>query len=107
MTSLEAVASLLPAPAIEPAIAWLAASTAAHALLGEIGQAVTRIKSLIEAAKGFTQMDRPLVAEPTHIGPGLRDAVTVMSRKAHARHVWSRALPNRKEGRRARRPSLV
>jgi signal transduction histidine kinase len=84
---LEALASAVPATALQPAITWLAASTGSRALLAEISQAVTRIHDLIGAMKGFTQMDRPLVAEPMHVGTGVRDAATVMSPKAHARSV--------------------
>src|SRR5262245_12311823 len=84
---LDAVAAEISTSALGPAIAWLAATLAASALLTEIGHAVKRIHDLVAAVKGYTQLDRPLVPEATDIAPGVRDTVSLMHPKARARSV--------------------
>jgi signal transduction histidine kinase len=84
---LETLAGTIHGPALGLAIAWIASSIGASTLLSEIGRAVRRMHGLITAVKGFTQMDRPLISEPTSIAPGIRDSVTVIGSKARARSV--------------------
>jgi signal transduction histidine kinase len=84
---LETLANAIPAQSLGTAIAWIVATIEATVLLTDVGQAVTRIHNLIAAVKGFTQMDRPLVPEPMHIAPGVRDSVEIMGPKARAKSV--------------------
>jgi signal transduction histidine kinase len=84
---LEKLAAAIPKSVLEPAIGWIAASIGNTALLAETGQAAKRIHDLVTAVKGFTQMDRPFVSEPTRIASGVRDTVAVMGPKARARSV--------------------
>jgi signal transduction histidine kinase len=84
---LDALASEIPQSAVGPAIAWLAATLTAAALLAEIGQAIKRIHDLVATVKGYTQLDRPLVPEATDIAPGVRDTISLMHPKARAKSV--------------------
>jgi signal transduction histidine kinase len=84
---LETLAVGLPPAAIRPALAWAASSVAARRLVGEISQAVKRVHDLVASVKSFTQMDRPLVPEPTQIVVGVRDTVAIMEPKARTRSV--------------------
>jgi signal transduction histidine kinase len=77
----------IPVPSLGLAIAWVASSMSTAALLSEIGRAVQRMHNLITAVKGFTQMDRPLVTEPTSIAPGVRDSLAVIGAKARSRSI--------------------
>ena len=84
---LQALANALPQSALAPAVAWLAASLGTFTVVAEVSQALRRIHSLVGAVKGFTQMDRPLVAEPTRLADGLRHSVAILEPKARARSI--------------------
>jgi signal transduction histidine kinase len=52
------VAEVIPGPALEPALAWVASTVSAAALLSEAGMSTRRISELIAAVKSYSQMDR-------------------------------------------------
>jgi signal transduction histidine kinase len=66
---------------------WLAANCTARRLTTEIQQAAARISELVNAVKGFTQMDRAAVPEPVQIARGLSDTIAVLGSKARDKSV--------------------
>jgi len=55
---LEQVSDAVPASLIEPAVRWIHQAVATELLIGEITDAVTRISTLVGAAKQYSQLDR-------------------------------------------------
>jgi signal transduction histidine kinase len=70
------VAALLDGDALEPAMAWIAASTAVSGLLTEIKESVRRISDLVSAVRSYSQMDRSSM-QRTDIAAGI-DSTLVM-----------------------------
>jgi signal transduction histidine kinase len=70
------VAALLEGDALEPAMAWIAASTAVSGLLTEIKESVRRISELVGAVRSYSQMDRSSMQQ-TDIAAGI-DSTLVM-----------------------------
>jgi signal transduction histidine kinase len=54
----ERAAALLPGPALEPGLEWVASTLSADTLLSEIKESSRRISELIAAVRSYSQMDR-------------------------------------------------
>jgi signal transduction histidine kinase len=79
---LDPLARALPPGALDPALGWIAANAAARRMTAEIQEAGSRISHLVDAIKGFTQMDRESVSEPVDIAQGLANTLAVLRSKA-------------------------
>ncbi len=73
---LDRVAGAVAPSFLEPALRWLAYTVETETLLVEIGDSTSRISSLVDAAKQYSQMDRT-PHQPTDLRAGL-DATLVM-----------------------------
>jgi signal transduction histidine kinase len=73
---LDRVADAVAPSFLEPALRWLAYTVETETLLVEIGDSTSRISSLVDAAKQYSQMDRT-PHQPTDLRAGL-DATLVM-----------------------------
>jgi signal transduction histidine kinase len=83
--TLDELADVLPAVALNPALAWIAAASTSRALATDVERATTRIYELVSAIKRFTYMDRPTIAEPSSIAQALADTATVLTAKARSK----------------------
>jgi signal transduction histidine kinase len=79
---LDNLAHSLPRPALPIVLRWIAANTTARRMTAEIHEAASRIHQLVDAVKGFTQMDRESVPEPVDIAQGLTNTLVVMRSRA-------------------------
>jgi len=66
---------------------WLAGGANARSIASEIDRAATRMHNLVASVKGFTHMDRALVAEPVDILRGLVDTTAILDGKARGKSV--------------------
>jgi len=73
---LERVADAVAPSFLEPALRWLAYTVESETLLVEIADSTSRISTLVDAAKQYSQMDR-MPHQPTDVHAGL-DATLVM-----------------------------
>ncbi len=111
----ERAAAILPGPALEPGLEWLASTFSIAALLAETKESTRRISTLVAAVKSYSQMDRASMqrAEITDglestlvmLGHRLGDGVTVVRDygagvppvEAHAgelNQVWTNLIDN-------------
>ena len=72
----------LPPQALDASLSWIAAGTATRRMSAEIQEAASRISHLVDAIKGFTQMDRESVSEPVDISQGLTNTLVILRGKA-------------------------
>jgi len=79
---LDRLAQSLPRPALPMVVRWIGANTSARRMTAEIHEAASRIHQLVDAVKGFTQMDRESVPEPVDIAQGLTNTIVVMRSRA-------------------------
>jgi signal transduction histidine kinase len=84
---LNEAAQVLPGEELNTGLRWLAANCTARRLTTEIQQAAQRISELVNAVRGFTQMDRAAVPEPVNLGKGLSDTLAVLGSKAKGKSV--------------------
>ncbi len=77
---LERVASTCPPELLDGALRWLAYTVETELLLGEITDSVTRISTLVEAAKQYSHMDRAPF-ERADIHPGLKSTLQMLAPK--------------------------
>ena len=84
---LEAFAESLPRQAWDDTLGWVAASSATRLLAAEIQEAASRISHLVDAVKGFTQMDRESVSEPVDLSQGLSNTLVMLRSKAKGKAV--------------------
>jgi signal transduction histidine kinase len=77
---LDRVADEAPTGLLEGAIRWLAYTLETELLLGEITDSVTRISSLVAAAKQYSNMDRA-PHERVDIHPGLESTLVMLAGK--------------------------
>ena len=81
-------AAILPGPALEPGLAWLASTVSVTTLLGEAKESTRRISELVAAVRSYSQLDRASL-QPTDVvggldstllilGPKLGDGITVL-----------------------------
>jgi signal transduction histidine kinase len=87
LEALDQLTSILPQPAWNSALHWVAAGTSARTLSAEIQDCSTRISRLVNAVKGFTHMDQANVAELLDLAPSLHDTVAVLSSRAQEKSV--------------------
>ena len=64
--------------AAEAALRWVAYGCAARSLARGIETAASRIFELVEAVKGFTNMDRETALQPVDVSRGLRDTLNML-----------------------------
>jgi len=83
--TLDGLAALVDAPALDVAVRWIAAGCATRSLSGEIEMAATRIHDLVGAVKGFTRMDQGSAPEAVDISTGLSETLAVLAGKARAK----------------------
>jgi signal transduction histidine kinase len=81
LPALDRLAEALQGEVLDAALRWVAHGCAARSLALEIGTAASRIHELVAAVKGFTHMDRETTAQPTDVGQGLTDTLTVLRAK--------------------------
>jgi len=84
---LDALTAAVPQQALEASVRWLATQVSTQRLSAEIQEASARIHHLVDAVKGFTQMDRAAVPEPVDIGQGLANTLVVLRAKARDKSV--------------------
>jgi signal transduction histidine kinase len=92
---LEKVATTAPGPILPSALRWLAYTLETELLLGEITDSVTRISSLVAAAKQYSHMDRSPF-ERADIHDGLKSTVMMLGSKPKDVEVvkdFDRSLP--------------
>ncbi len=85
--TLDSLALLIDAKALDSALRWIASGCSTQALTRDIERATSRIFQLVSSIKRFTHMDRASVAEPVDVGQLLQDTVTVMTSKARRNSV--------------------
>ena len=84
----ERAAAVLPGPALQPGLEWVASTLSATTLLSEIKESSRRISELVAAMRSYSQMDRAsmqqinvtdgLESTLIMLGHKLRDGVTVV-----------------------------
>jgi signal transduction histidine kinase len=79
------LARSLPPEALDTALDWIAANTAMRRMTAEIQDSASRIHHLVDAVKGFTQMDRESVSEPVDVAQGLANTLVVLRAKAKSK----------------------
>ena len=84
---LDQLARSIPRQALDASLGWIAANTAARRMAAEIQEGASRIHHLVDAVKGFTQMDRESVSEPVDISQGLANTLVVLRSKARDKAV--------------------
>ena len=84
---LDDLARSLPPQTLDAGLNWVAANTATRRMALEIQEAASRISHIVDAIKGFTQMDRESVSEPVDISQGLSNTIVVLRGKARAKGV--------------------
>ena len=87
MSAIISLAAVLPRGLLGEALRSIAAWHASRALAADVRRAAARIDEMVSAIKRFTWMDRPSVAEPSHLGLALSDTVTVLGAKAREKAV--------------------
>jgi signal transduction histidine kinase len=92
---LDKIASGAPPEVLEGALRWLASTLETETLLTEITDSVTRISTLIGAAKQYSHMDRTPY-EPVDIHLGLKSTLMLLTGKAQGLTIvkeFDRTLP--------------
>jgi signal transduction histidine kinase len=84
---LEQLSQSMQGEALNTGLRWLAANCTAHGLTMEIQHSASRISELVNAVRGFTQMDRAAVPEPVELAKGLSNTIAVLSSKAKGKSV--------------------
>lgn len=84
---LDRLAATVTGEALDVALTWIGSGCATSGLAMEIERGAARVFEIVSAVKGFTQMDRAMVAQPVDVGRGLRDAMIVLRSKASAKSV--------------------
>ena len=99
IAALDALASAVPASALNAALCWISAGCMVRILSREIEMAATRIHELVNSVKGFTFMDHAPTPEPVDIRKGINDTFTMLAGKTRAKGVavaveFAADLPN-------------
>ena len=84
---LEHLATTLRGEELNVALRWVGTGCSTRNLAIEIERGASRVFDMVSAVKGFTHMDRAMVAAPVVIGEGIRNAVTVLRAKAAAKEI--------------------
>ena len=77
---LDDVVEKVPAPHLEAGLRWLAYSLESEQLMREIEDSTSRISSLVEAAKQYSQLDRA-ESQLADLHLGLKSTLTMLGRK--------------------------
>jgi signal transduction histidine kinase len=85
LDALEPLGASLRGPQLEAVLRWAAAGHALRELAVDIREAALRIAGLVDAVKGFTQMDQAGAAEAVDVAEGLANTVAMFGAKAHAK----------------------
>ncbi len=85
--ALDALAAVVSGPALNAVLRWAASGCGLRSLAAGIQDAAMHVSGLVAAVKGFTHMDRAMVADAVNVGEGLRDTVTVLRAKAREKQV--------------------
>jgi len=80
--TLDQLARSLPPHVLDASLGWISASATTRRMAAEIQEAAARISHLVDAVKGFTQMDRESVSEPVDVSQGLTNTLVVLRGKA-------------------------
>jgi len=88
---LDRLAGVVSGRALDVALKWIASGCVTSGLAMEIERGAARVFEIVSAVKGFTQMDRAMVAQPVDVGKGLSDAMIVLRSKAKGRSVSLKA----------------
>lgn len=82
LEALNRLAAVVSRPALNAVLRWAAAECGVRSLASGIQDSAMRISGLVAAVKGFTHMDKAMVAEAVDLGSGLSDTVKVLGAKA-------------------------
>jgi signal transduction histidine kinase len=85
--TLDSLADSVDEETLEVAVRWLAADCAVLDLISEIEQAATKASELVQAVKGFTQMDRAPAPQPVNLEEGLTQSLTMLRAKARSKGI--------------------
>ncbi len=85
--ALDQLAGVVDGPALNAVLRWAASGCGVRALASGIQDAAMHISGLVAAVKGFTNMDRAMVADAVDLGLGLSDTVTVLRAKAKEKSI--------------------
>jgi signal transduction histidine kinase len=80
VADLQRVADAVPTSFLEPAVRWLAYTVETETLLAEIAESTSRISSLVDAARQYSQLDRT-PHQPTDLHVGLDATLVMLSAK--------------------------
>jgi signal transduction histidine kinase len=76
----ERAAAVLPGPALEPGLEWVASTLSAATLLAEIKESSRRISELVAAIKSYSQMDRASMQQ-INVTDGLESTLVMLGHK--------------------------
>ena len=76
----ERLARVLPGPALEPALEWVASTVSVAALLAEVKESTGRISNLVSAVKSYSNLDRAAV-QPTDVAEGLESTLVMLTHR--------------------------
>ncbi len=87
LDTLDRLAATMSGAPLDVVLGWMASGCATSELVREIERGAARVFEMVSAVKGFTQMDRAMVAQPVDVGRGLKDAMIVLRSKASGKSV--------------------
>jgi signal transduction histidine kinase len=87
LDTLDTLAATVSGEALDVTLKWIGSGCATSELATEIERAAERVFEIVSAVKGFTQMDRAIVAQPVDVSKGLKDAMIVLRAKAAGKSV--------------------
>jgi signal transduction histidine kinase len=76
----ERAAAVLPGPALEPGLEWVASTLSAATLLAEIKESSRRISELVAAIRSYSQMDRASMQQ-INVTDGLESTLVMLGHK--------------------------
>ena len=76
----ERAAAILEGDTLEPGLEWVASTLASQALLAEMKSSTGRVSELIDAAKSYSQMDRPSM-QTTDVTEGIESTLVMLRAK--------------------------
>src|SRR5262249_43149582 len=76
----ERAATVLPGPALQPGLEWVASALSAATLLCEIKESTRRISGLVAAVRSYSQMDRPSMQQ-INVTEGLESTLVMLGHK--------------------------
>jgi len=79
----ERAAAVLPGPALQPGLEWVASTLSAATLLAEIKESSRRISELVAAVRSYSQMDRASM-QYINVTDGLESTLVMLGHKLRA-----------------------